>query len=204
LDLLALKPDKLPATEALEFKASSPIADGHVVVQYFCGKDRLIIDLSLSARLGKGLLGHAEVKAKSEWQKKEAWEPKDFSMESQLWGMQKKTSFSLEAGQLDPLSVSYALRGNPIHNVGESRLFKTRDETREKTIELYALEKKREATDLFGSAELIKLEFRERNDGTKRPDFWHFWIESDSNILTRIDIGHQKLGNLTFKLVAKR
>lgn len=205
MELLALNPLKLPPTETLEFKASSAIADGQIVVQYLCGKDRLIIDLALSARLGKGLLGNAELKAKSEWQKQVNWEPKDFVMESQLWGMQKKTSFNVEHGQLDPLSVAYALRCSPIHNEGESRQFKTRDEAREKTIELYALEKKREATSLFGSTDLLKLEFREMNDGTnKRPDFWYFWVEASSNVLARIDIGHEKLGNLTFNLIARR
>ncbi len=209
MELLALNPLKLPPTETLEFKANSAIADGQIVVQYLCGKDRLIIDLSLSARLGKGLLGNAEVKATSEWKKHDDspsdWRPKDFVMESQLWGMQKKTSFAIDPGQLDPLSVAYALRGSPMHHQGESRHFKTRDQVRGKTIELFALEKKRESTSLFGSTDLLKLEFREIIDGSnKRPDFWYFWVEATSNVLARIDIGHEKLGNLTFNLIARR
>ena len=209
---LVLRPENLPPTETLEFKSNSMIADGRVVIQFLCGKDRLIIDLTLSARLGKGLLGNAEIKAKSEWLKGQDWEPKAFSMETQLWGMQKKSGFPLGKGILDPLSVSYALRSSPIHQVGEHRVFRTRDENREKTIELYASEKKSEATALFGMTELLKLEFREATQDGKynneskrnqRPDVWAFWIESESNVVTNIDVGHEKLGGLTFSLIER-
>jgi len=199
---LNLIPDKLPLTETLEYNSKALVADGGIVIQYLRGKDKIIIDLALSIRLGKGLLGRAEVKAVSHWHLTERWTPHQFTIESSLWGINKKSSFDLKYGQLDPLSATYALRCDPISEVGDRRVFITRDEKREKTIELYAIEKRRDAVDDL--KESIKLEFREEHGSSKRLDQWQFWVEPHTNVLNRIDIGHEKLGNISFYLSSRR
>ncbi len=204
MERLALIPEKLPESETLEFQAKSAVVDGSVVMQFLKGKNKLLIDLSLSARLGKGLLGHAEAKVTSEWVRDEVWRPARFSLESSLWGAQKKSQYTLQEGQLDPLSVGFALRNQPIKDLHDKKVFATRDESRVKTVELYATEKKHEENVVLGPVDLLKLEFREQGDQKKRPDYWAFWVESQQNILTEIQMGHEKLGHLIFKLTNRR
>jgi hypothetical protein len=200
MEPLVLMPDLLAESEALEYKARSGVADGELVVQCLRGKDRLRIDLSLSARIGKGLLGHAEVKARSDWVLKSQWEPLRFSVETSLWGMRRQSGFELRPGELDPLSAAFALRANPIRNLADTREFLTRDERRAKRIELYAVEKKREANAVLGEIEAIKLGFREKDREGARPDAWGLWVDSRDNVLVEVEVGHERLGSLRFFL----
>lgn len=208
MELLALTPSLLPESETLEFQCKSAIVDGELVVQYVRARDKILIDLSLTAKMGKGMLGRAEAKASSLWQQSGEWIPQTFSLESSLWGMTKKTSFDLKEGDLDPLAVAFAIRSNPLQNVGETRTFRTRDENKERMIELYSSEKKRESTTILGERDVLKVIFSEssanRNSEKVRQDYWGFWVEAETNILVGIDIGHSKLGNISFSLTSRR
>jgi hypothetical protein len=200
--LLKFIPESLPESETLEYRASSAIADGTLVMQFNRGPTRVMIDLSSSVKLGKGLLGKGEIRARSEWQKTDShWGSKGFFYESSLWGMHKTAHIDFENDQLDVLSVVYALRAQPIREAGDHIIVVTKDETKTKTIELYGAEKKRDAIPALGDTEVVRIELKELESTKAREAIWKFWMETQANILVKIRVGHQRWGELEFKLV---
>jgi len=213
---LRFDPSDLPEHETLIFVPQFRGVSGQV--QFESKRSADSVAIGVHAKLGILLFRNAfDFEARSEWRRAGGgWELIDYKEINNKSGKTKSSTEGLrkaaekKSGQqiLDPAALLFALRQNPLREVGDKRAGSGVRGENLITLEFTAAAEKTQTVKAFGSAprKLLKLELliETPKSPSKIPVFQDgrsgFWLDADTNIPAEISYEIPPIGSLSVAL----